>query len=282
MQEIPVMEEMPAAATNLYPHPRAVRCAEDRRQPRRTRYVRQTSHSVSEGRSSQSLGFSALVDRSTPSSHGPRVRESNVGALFRPRTRYDAREFRAARRAADPSGASRLARSRLHRPRLGHQTALPHNRPIGHLSPRFSLFARIARTRSGESIAGPRPQPSFVGRTNSRCRTRRFRIARSENGRPARLAVSTRRRSMARGQHDVAAYQQSTGRDLYRRSLYSVWKRTTPLPNMMAFDAPSREVCTVSRGRTNTPLQALVLLNDVQFVEAARALAADVSSRTQN
>jgi hypothetical protein len=73
------------------------------------------------------------------------------------------------------------------------------------------------------------------------------------------------------------AYQQSTGHDLYRRSLYSVWKRTTPLPNMMAFDAPSREVCTVARGRTNTPLQALVLLNDVQFVEAARALAANVS-----
>jgi hypothetical protein len=73
------------------------------------------------------------------------------------------------------------------------------------------------------------------------------------------------------------AYHQSLGQDLYRRSLYSVWKRTTPLPNMMAFDSPTREVCTVARGRTNTPLQALVLLNDVQFVEAARALATNVT-----
>ena len=70
------------------------------------------------------------------------------------------------------------------------------------------------------------------------------------------------------------AYQQSVGQSLYRRSLYSVWKRTVPLPNMMAFDATPREVCTVKRARTNTPLQALVLLNDVQFVEACRALAA--------
>jgi hypothetical protein len=69
------------------------------------------------------------------------------------------------------------------------------------------------------------------------------------------------------------AYRQSTGKALHRRSLYSVWKRTAPLPNMLAFDAGTRETCTVARSRTNTPLQALVLLNDVQFVEAARALA---------
>ncbi len=73
-------------------------------------------------------------------------------------------------------------------------------------------------------------------------------------------------------------YQQSVGKSLYRRSLYSVWKRTAPLPNMMVFDASSREVCTVKRSRTNTPLQALVLLNDEQFIEAARVLATTLMS----
>jgi hypothetical protein len=68
-------------------------------------------------------------------------------------------------------------------------------------------------------------------------------------------------------------YKQSVGKSLYRRSLYSVWKRTAPLPNMLAFDSTTREVCTVKRSRTNTPLQALVLLNDVQFIEAARVMA---------
>ena len=72
------------------------------------------------------------------------------------------------------------------------------------------------------------------------------------------------------------AYKQSVGKDLYRRSIYSVWKRTAPLPNMLAFDAESREVCIVKRSRTNTPLQALVLMNDQQFVESARTLATRV------
>src|SRR5439155_10530940 len=69
------------------------------------------------------------------------------------------------------------------------------------------------------------------------------------------------------------AYHQSVGNDLYRRSLYTVWKRTAPMPDMTAFDAPSREFCTVKRSATGTPQQAFVLLNDIQFVEAARVLA---------
>lgn len=68
-------------------------------------------------------------------------------------------------------------------------------------------------------------------------------------------------------------FVQSKGADLYRRSLYSTWKRTTPVPNMLLFDATSREACTVRRPSTNTPLQALVLLNDIQYVEASRVLA---------
>ncbi|MCO6456937.1 MAG: DUF1553 domain-containing protein [Pirellulaceae bacterium] len=68
-------------------------------------------------------------------------------------------------------------------------------------------------------------------------------------------------------------YTPSVGADLYRRSLYTFWKRAVPPPPMVIFDAPDRETCTTRRPRTNTPLQALVLMNEAGFVEAARLLA---------
>ena len=71
----------------------------------------------------------------------------------------------------------------------------------------------------------------------------------------------------------VGEYKQSHGKALYRRSLYTYWKRTVSPPTMAAFDASAREFCIVRRARTNTPLQALTLLNEVTFVEAARVLA---------
>jgi hypothetical protein len=70
-----------------------------------------------------------------------------------------------------------------------------------------------------------------------------------------------------------APYVQDKGPNLYRRSLYVYRKRTVPHPSMANFDAPSGEICQVKRPRTNTPLQALELLNDVTYVEAARHLA---------
>jgi hypothetical protein len=68
-------------------------------------------------------------------------------------------------------------------------------------------------------------------------------------------------------------YEQSHGPDLYRRTMYTFWKRTSPPPTLATFDAPDRETCTVRRARTNTPLQALVLMNDPTYVEASRKLA---------
>lgn len=77
-------------------------------------------------------------------------------------------------------------------------------------------------------------------------------------------------------------FVQDHGEKLYRRSLYTYWKRTSPPPNMTVFDAPNRETCVVARPVTTTPLQALVLLNDVQFVEAARAFAERIVAASDN
>ena len=72
---------------------------------------------------------------------------------------------------------------------------------------------------------------------------------------------------------DLRGYKHDINEGLYRRTMYTIWKRTAAPPSMLLFDAPNREICTVKRSRTNTPLQALTLLNEVTYVEAARKLA---------
>ncbi len=72
---------------------------------------------------------------------------------------------------------------------------------------------------------------------------------------------------------DLRGYKHDKGEGLYRRTMYTIWKRTAAPPSLLLFDASSREVCTIKRSRTNTPLQALALLNEVTYIEAAKSLA---------
>ena len=74
----------------------------------------------------------------------------------------------------------------------------------------------------------------------------------------------------------LTKYIPDTGENLYRRSLYTFWKRTVPPPSMMTFDAPTRDFCEVKRQKTSTPLQALVMLNDPQLIEASKHLAKNI------
>ncbi len=77
-------------------------------------------------------------------------------------------------------------------------------------------------------------------------------------------------------------WTESKGDDRYRRGLYTFWKRTSPYPAFMTFDAPSREFCVVRRPKSNTPLQALTTLNDPAYVEAAQALARRVQKEAKD
>jgi len=88
-------------------------------------------------------------------------------------------------------------------------------------------------------------------------------------------------REVAMPQSNTRTYERGDGDELWRRSVYTYWKRAAPPPSMLTLDAPTREFCTIRRMSTNTPLQALVLWNDVQFVEAARAVAVRVMQEAE-
>ena len=164
-------------------------------------------------------------------------RQASVGQAFQP----------------DPNG-DRLSNSKqtptLNPVRLESLTYDPDNRLLAH-GPRVRLSAEMLRDQalfaSGllvEKVGGPSVRPYM----------------------PDGVWDETSRYG------DLRGYKHDTNDGLYRRTLYTIWKRTAAPPSMLLFDAPSREVCTVKRSRTNTPLQALTLLNEITYVEAARKL----------
>ena len=175
----------------------------------------------------------------------------------------------------------------IHRIRLGRESHPATDRHKCHLSAIVESDAGVIETRSRKPAACSRSASSVARRNDSRSSTVCERSVGAYHRRPICKTLSAGRGLWREVAFDFSGanltaqiYQPDTGANLYRRSMYTFWKRTAPPPAMLLFDAPDRERCVVRRERTNTPLQALALMNDPTYVEAARRLAERIMLET--
>ena len=217
------------------------------------------------------------------SADGPRLREPHLEAVLRHGALEDHRRFRLAGRMADASRAPRLARRRVRPPRMEGRAR--HTWDVNHLVRTIVT----SETYKQSSIVPPElserdPENRLLARQS------RYRVE-AEVVRDIALSVSGLLVERFGGP-SVKPYQPdgylatlnfpkreyaaSHGDDLYRRGLYTFWQRAFLHPSLLTFDAPTREECAVARTTSNTPLQALELLNDPIYVETARVFAARV------
>ena len=264
-----VMEEMAKPAADVPPQARPVRPA---RQVADARAGHPSCLPPSaRGVPAQPAGPGAMAGLAREPADGPGRGQPDLAAPFRHGTGEDGRELRRPGRAAVAPRAARLAGHRAGPHRLGRQGDAPADRHQRDLSPGVARAGRAARSRPGEPPAGARAAVPALGRGGARQCPGDRRAADAQIGGPSVKPYQPAGlwEELAGGAGE-GPYIQDKGPDLYRRSLYVYRKRTVPHPALATFDAPSRETCQVKRPRTNTPLQALELLNDVAYVEAAR------------
>ena len=201
-------------------------------------------------------------------------RQPHLAASFRHGPGENGRELRHSGRASIAPRAARLARERAHSLGVGYQGHAQADRDERDIPAAIERDARAARSRPRKPAARPRPEvPAAAEVVRDNALAIGGLLVKKIGGPSVKPYQPAGLWEELAGGAGEAPYVQDKGPGLYRRSLYVYRKRTVPHPLMATFDAPSREVCQVKRPRTNTPLQALELLNDLTYVEAARQLA---------
>ena len=233
----------------------------------------QLSEPVAGRHSAQPPDASPLAHRPSSTDDGPRRREPHLAKLLRYRAGGDFGRPGNAERDAVASGAARLAGPGVHGPRLEPEEAAPADRHQRHLPPIVARDARAARPRSLQPPAGRGP---------------RFRVE-AEAVRDIALAASGLLNERVGGpsthpplpeflfappvSYGPKTWPVDKGPEQYRRSLYIFRYRSVPHPLLQTFDSPNGDVACVRRSRSDTPLQALMTLNEPEFLDCARALA---------